>query len=129
MGLNVNIWYMKKATIVFIAFFLQVLAYTQSSHKKIIHVLIIDGYSNHDWKQTTKLTKGILEESKLFTVDISTAPATTNEDSLANWNPEFKGYDVIIQNTNNIAMDHPIHGIVYQCERACHQFNSIILCI
>ena len=65
-------------------------------HKKPIRVLIVDGYSNHDWKQTSSLTKSILEESKLFSVDISTAPATTNEDSLAKWNPEFNNYDVVI---------------------------------
>ncbi len=71
-------------------------------NKKAIHVLIIDGYSNHDWKQTTNITKSILEESKLFKVDVSTAPATTNDDTLATWNPDFAGYDVVIQNTNNI---------------------------
>ena len=73
------------------------------THKKPIRVLIVDGYSNHDWKQTSSLTKSILEESKLFTVDISSAPATTNEDSLAKWDPEFNNYDVVIQNSNNLS--------------------------
>lgn len=72
----------------------------QNNNKKI-RVLIIDGYSNHDWKQTTLVTKYILEQSKLFTVEITTAPATTNPDSLAMWAPEFKDYQVIIQNSNN----------------------------
>jgi len=80
----------------------QLVSIAQKGHKKPIRVLIIDGYSNHDWKQTSALAKGILEESKLFAVDISTAPATTNEDSLSRWDPDFKKYDVIIQNTNNI---------------------------
>lgn len=82
--------------------FLQVTAFTQSPQNKLIRVLIVDGYSNHDWRQTTIVTKKILEESKLFVVNVSTAPATTDEDSLANWEPQFNKYDVIIQNTNNI---------------------------
>ena len=73
-----------------------------SHQKKKMRVLIIDGYSNHDWKQTSKVTKTILEGSKLFSVDISTVPATTNADTLAMWNPDFRKYDVVIQNTNNI---------------------------
>ena len=75
---------------------------SQSAQKKLIRVLIIDGYSNHDWKQTSNLVKKILEESKRFEVYISTAPFTTNKDSLDSWDPGFKKYAVIIQNTNNI---------------------------
>lgn len=68
--------------------------------RKQIPVLIVDGFSNHDWKQTTAVTKWILEESKLFQVDVSTVPM----DSIARegWNPEFDKYAVVIQNTNNI---------------------------
>ncbi len=68
---------------------------------KPILVLIVDGFSNHDWKQTTKVTRWILEGSGLFKVDVSTVPA----DSLLreSWLPEFKKYAVVIQNTNNIA--------------------------
>lgn len=77
-------------------------AISQTAQRKLISVLIVDGYSNHDWMQTSKLVKGILEESKLFRVRISTAPATTNLDSLNKWSPEFNKYDVVIQNTNNI---------------------------
>lgn len=74
----------------------------QTTAVKPIRVLIIDGYSNHDWQQTTAITKAILEESKRFTVDVSTAPATTNEDTLAQWDPGFESYDVILQNSNNL---------------------------
>ncbi|HSI76517.1 MAG TPA: ThuA domain-containing protein [Lunatimonas sp.] len=65
-----------------------------------ISVLIVDGFSNHDWKQTTAVTKWILEGSDLFQVDVSTVPA----DSVARkaWLPTFDSYDVVIQNTNNI---------------------------
>lgn len=77
-------------------------AHAQRTTKTLINVLIIDGYSNHDWKQTTAVTKGILGESKLFEVTVTHAPATTNKDSLTLWDPDFSGYQVIIQNTNNI---------------------------
>ncbi|MEO5942649.1 MAG: ThuA domain-containing protein [Ferruginibacter sp.] len=66
-------------------------------------MLIVDGFSNHDWAQTTKLIRLILEESKLFKVSVSTTPSTV-EDSAgwAAWNPNFKDFDVVIQNTNNL---------------------------
>src|SRR6478736_2636080 len=82
--------------------FLNWIVVAQKDHMKLVRVLIVDGYSNHDWKQTSKVVKAILEESKLFIVSVSTAPATTNKDSLAQWNPDFTSYDVIIQNTNNL---------------------------
>jgi type 1 glutamine amidotransferase len=65
-----------------------------------IHLLIVDGFSNHDWKQTTAVTKWILEESGRFKVDVSTIPADSVE--RAGWNPAFAKYGVVIQNTNNI---------------------------
>ena len=40
-------------------------------------VLIVDGLSNHDWKLTTALIRGILEPTGLFAVAVSTAPPTT----------------------------------------------------
>ncbi len=64
-----------------------------------IKVLIVDGFSNHDWKQTTALIRGILAPTKLFDVSVSTAP--TNADALANWRPKFSDYDVVIQNCND----------------------------
>ena len=68
--------------------------------KKPIHVLIVDGFSNHDWKQTTTVTKWILEKSGRFQVDVSTIPADSIERTT--WKPAFKKYAVVVQNTNNI---------------------------
>jgi type 1 glutamine amidotransferase len=68
--------------------------------EKSIRVLIVDGFSNHDWKQTTAVAKWILEKSNLFQVDVSTVPADSLERMA--WRPDFKKYKVIIQNTNNI---------------------------
>ncbi|MCF0064547.1 ThuA domain-containing protein [Dyadobacter chenwenxiniae] len=67
---------------------------------KPIRVLIVDGFSNHDWKQTTAVTKWILEESGRFAVEVSTVPADSLERSA--WNPDFTQYALIVQNTNNI---------------------------
>lgn len=72
----------------------------QPQKGKVIPVLIVDGFSNHDWKQTTTVTKWILEESGRFVVDVNTVPADSAARSL--WLPEFGKYAVIIQNTNNI---------------------------
>jgi type 1 glutamine amidotransferase len=67
---------------------------------KIISVLIVDGFSNHDWKQTTKLVKWILEDRGHFDVDVSTIPLDSNQ--RVEWLPQFSKYAVVIQNTNNI---------------------------
>ena len=75
-------------------------AETQAQNDKFIPVLIVDGFSNHDWKQTTAVTKWILEESGRFKVDVSTIPADCSD--RMSWLPRFSSYDVIIQNTNNI---------------------------
>jgi type 1 glutamine amidotransferase len=68
---------------------------------KRIKVLIVDGFSNHDWRLTTLLTKNILDSSKLFSVDVSTAPASQESQEWDTWHPRFSGYDVVIQNCNS----------------------------
>ncbi len=72
--------------------------------EKRIPVLIVDGFSNHNWQQTTKVTKWMLENSGLFEVEVFTIPT----DSLAvkEWNPSFDKYAVVVQNTNNIWEPH-----------------------
>ena len=39
-----------------------------------IRVLIVDGFSNHDWRLTTRSIRAILEPTGLFSVDVSTSP-------------------------------------------------------
>jgi len=73
----------------------------QSKPEKM-NVLIVDGFSNHDWKQTSHIVKTILEESGLFNVTVSTTPSEPEDKSWENWRPKFNDYDVVIQNTNNI---------------------------
>jgi type 1 glutamine amidotransferase len=82
-------------------FFLVNSAFSQAKSKKI-EVLIVDGFSNHNWKQTTSVVKSILEESGLFNVSVSTITVSTAQKDQNKWSPDFKAYDVVIQNTNNI---------------------------
>ena len=75
--------------------------FCQSKSDKI-DVLIVDGFSNHDWKQTSYVVKTILGKSGLFNVSISTAPSEPEDKGWNTWRPEFKNFDVVIKNSNNI---------------------------
>jgi type 1 glutamine amidotransferase len=66
-----------------------------------IRILIIDGMSNHDWKQTTKVVKAIYARSGFFSVDVSTAPATTGATAWSAWTPRFKDYEAVVMNYNS----------------------------
>lgn len=94
---------MMKGRLLLLFFFLlfvmtSVDAISQKSNR--IQVLIVDGFSNHDWQQTTAVTKWILEQSERFEVHVSTIPSDSIQRSA--WVPNFKKYGVVIQNTNNI---------------------------
>lgn len=68
-----------------------------------IPVLIVDGFSNHNWELNTQYLKKILETSGKFEVSVSTCPAQENNKSeWEKWNPDFKKYPVVIQTCNNI---------------------------
>lgn len=67
-----------------------------------IRVLIVDGFSNHDWQLTTQLIRGILEPTHLFKVDVSTAPPRRDAPGWDAWRPNFAAYDVVIQTCNDI---------------------------
>ena len=54
----------------------------QAGERKI-HVLIVDGFSNHDWRQTTSLLRGILDRTGLFEIAVSTAPETAGDPAWA----------------------------------------------
>ena len=73
-----------------------------------IKVLIVDGYSNHDWQRTTRLARGILEPTELFEVTVSTAPASTNDPAYATWAPAFRDFDVVIQSCNDLGGRGPL---------------------
>src|SRR5581483_866460 len=67
-----------------------------------IKVLIVDGFSNHDWQQTTRLIRGIIEPTGLCDVAVSTSPPTAESPGWDQWRPKFADYDVVIQNCNDI---------------------------
>src|SRR2546427_12719340 len=75
--------------------FAQPMAATPSQPR--IRALILDGFSNHDWHQTTALLRGILEASGLLPVSVSTAPATPASPGWEQWVPRFSGHDVGVQ--------------------------------
>ena len=67
-----------------------------------VKVLIVDGYSNHDWRRTTQLARGILERSGVCAVDVSTVPVDTSDPAYDRWLPAFKDYDVVVQTCNDL---------------------------
>jgi type 1 glutamine amidotransferase len=76
-------------------------SYSGPAEKKI-KVLIVDGFSNHDWKKTTDLIHGILEPTGKFSVSVSTAPPKAAAEGWDKWRPTFQDFDVVIQNCNDI---------------------------
>jgi type 1 glutamine amidotransferase len=72
------------------------------AEEKKIQVLIVDGFSNHDWQHTTRCIQGILSRSDRFVISISTFPASGSAQEVEAWNPQFSDYDVIIQTCNDL---------------------------
>jgi Trehalose utilisation len=69
---------------------------------KPVKVLIVDGFSNHNWQYNTALIRGILEPSGLFDVAVSTSPPKKESPGWDEWRPKFSDYDVVIQTCNDI---------------------------
>ncbi|MCU1232812.1 MAG: hypothetical protein JWP63_779 [Candidatus Solibacter sp.] len=63
-----------------------------------VRALIIDGQNNHDWKHTTPVLKQILEDTKIFQVDVLTTPPKGGD--FSNFKPEFDKYKLVIGNYN-----------------------------
>lgn len=47
-----------------------------------VKVLVVDGFSNHDWQHTTEVIRGLLADTNCFAVSVSTY---ATED----WSPGF----------------------------------------
>jgi hypothetical protein len=73
-----------------------------STSKQPIRVLIVDGFSNHDWRLTTRYIRTILERAGGFAVEVSTSPPTADAPGWDDWRPRFADYDVVVQNSNDI---------------------------
>jgi hypothetical protein len=91
--------------------FASVLGIPANAAEHKIRVLFVDGFSNHDWKQTTVLLRGILEAAGGFEVSVSTAPIDPHTAAWAAWPPRFADYDVVIQTCNEGAMNGLLTGV------------------
>ncbi len=67
-----------------------------------IQALIVDGFSNHDWRKTTAFIQSTLGETGMFEVAITTTPAEPRAEAWQSWRPQFSDYDVVILNWNNL---------------------------
>jgi type 1 glutamine amidotransferase len=79
-----------------------------------IKILILDGFSNHNWQETTRCIRGILEPTGFCQVSVATCPADQQDPAWPGWNPPFTGQDVVIQTCNDIqghsAWPEPVHA-------------------
>lgn len=66
-----------------------------------LRVLIVDGFGNHDWKQTTKDVQRILKTDERLHCEVSTVPSESSK-TWQDWLPTFSDYAVVIQNTTDI---------------------------
>ncbi|MES1168634.1 MAG: hypothetical protein ABUL61_05645, partial [Oleiharenicola lentus] len=64
-------------------------------------------YSNHDWRLTTALIRGILEATGIFKVEVSTAPEAKDAPGWDTWRPRFSDHDVVIQTCNDLGGGPP----------------------
>lgn len=80
------------------------------THSGKIRVLIVDGFSNHDWRQSTQQLRGILDDAGRFDVSVTTMPAMGSE-GWANWRPHFASYDVVIQTCNDNGGNGELAGV------------------
>jgi uncharacterized protein len=71
-----------------------------------IKVLLIDGQNNHQWKVTSPEVKKILEETRLFTVEVSTTPDKGGDFSA--WQPKFAEYAAVVSNYNGELWPEPV---------------------
>jgi type 1 glutamine amidotransferase len=85
-----------------ISFYTTLPVSAQDHSGKRIKVLIIDGFSNHDWQQTTSLIKAVLAPTGLFDISVSTTPPAKQSPGWDKWRPDFKNHDVVIQTFNDI---------------------------
>ena len=72
------------------------------SGMSLMDVLIVDGFSNHDWEHTTRCIRAVLSEAEGFNVSVSTYPVDGTASEIEAWTPQFDAYDVVIQTCNDL---------------------------
>ncbi|MFN4259264.1 MAG: ThuA domain-containing protein [Gemmataceae bacterium] len=69
-----------------------------------IRVILIDGQNNHNWRATTPVLKGILEDTGQFTVDVSSNLKPDDKPGMiaptVPFPPDLSKYDVVLSNYN-----------------------------
>ena len=90
---------MKKLLLILMLIFTSAHLFSENTQR--IRVLIVDGYSNHDWEYTTLVIKSLLLHTGFCSVDVATAPLNDSE-NYDKWRPDFSKYDVIVQNCNSL---------------------------
>jgi hypothetical protein len=80
---------------------LPLFAMANNIQQPTIQVLIVDGFSNHDWEATTEDIKAMLGDDSGVSYEVSTVPAEDRPE-WGEWLPDFSRYDVVIQNTTDI---------------------------
>ena len=84
--------------------------FSKTSHDKL-RVLIVDGFSNHDWRQGTAMLRRILESTGEYSVAVSTAPQEIGSDAWVAWRPHFADYNVVIQTCNDNGGNGLLQGL------------------
>jgi hypothetical protein len=68
-----------------------------------IKILIVDGFNNHNWAQTTTVLKAILGKSGFFAIDVATSPDQPPASAAYQaFQPRFRDYEAVILNVCNI---------------------------
>lgn len=90
-------------TIFFLAFVAIHTASAKKQKKQEIKLLIIDGFSNHDWQRTTQAITKILTQYGGIKIDVSTSPnSSATKEQLENWAPDFSAYNVVLLSCNDL---------------------------
>jgi len=105
-----------------------------------VKTLIVDGQNNHNWAETTPHLKKLLEETKMFTVDVATTPPRGKD--MSGFTPKFADYGLVVLNytgdawpeETNVAFEKYVAdgGGVVVFHAACNafpnwkEFNEII---
>jgi type 1 glutamine amidotransferase len=77
--------------------------FAEKRGKDDMKILIVDGFSNHDWEHTTRSIVKILNEYGGMKIDVSTSPnSSASKEQLENWNPDFQAYDIVMLNCNDL---------------------------
>lgn len=72
-------------------------------------VLIVDGQNNHKWEITTPVLRHALEETGIFTVEVSTSPEKGSPAAKWDaWRPRFADFSVVLSNYNGELWPEPV---------------------